>query len=171
MKYQLVDVDNPENNLKNLKHKTMKTTKKMIVASIAAFALTATSISVFAYQGDPAVQGPNYTPERHAEMTQAFETNDYNAWAKLVEQNNGRIAEMINEGNFAQFAQAHDLALKGDLDGARAIRAELGLGLRNGSRTSGGQDMHEGQGQFFRDGSQAESGMKRGGQRGMGMNR
>jgi len=85
-----------------------------------------------AYQGDPSVQGPSYTTERHEAMTQAFENDDYNAWKEQM-QGKGRVTQVINEDNFALFAEAHKLALEGKTDEANQIRQELGLGLRNGS--------------------------------------
>lgn len=85
-----------------------------------------------AYKGDPSVKGPNYSTERHTAMEKAFETNDYLAWKNLM-QNQSRITQVINENNFAKFAEAHELAKKGDLEGAKKIRQELGLGLKNGS--------------------------------------
>jgi len=88
--------------------------------------------SAFAYRGDPGVTGPNYTPERHEAITKAFENNDYNAW-KTQMQGKGRVTQVINEGNFARFAEMHRLNLAGDTEGAAKIRTELGLGLRNGS--------------------------------------
>lgn len=94
-----------------------------------------------AYQGDPNVQGPNCTAERHEAMTQAFENNDYNAWEEQM-QGRGRVTQVINEGNFARFAEAHKLALEGKTDEANQIRAELGLGQRDGS----GQGQQKGSG-------------------------
>lgn len=94
-----------------------------------------------AYQGDPSVQGPSYTAERHEAMTQAFENNDYNAWKEQM-QGKGRVMQIVNEGNFARFAEAHKLALEGKTDEAKQIRQELGLGLRNGS----GQGQRKGNG-------------------------
>jgi hypothetical protein len=88
--------------------------------------------TVDAYRGDPSIKGPNYTAERHIAMEKAFESNDYTAWKKLMT-NNGKVTEIINKDNFAKFAQAHELAEKGDLTGAKKIRQELGLGLKNGS--------------------------------------
>ena len=85
-----------------------------------------------AYRGDPNVKGPNYSVERHIAMEKAFETNDYVAWQKLM-QNQGRVTQVVNKDNFAKFAEAHRLAERGDLDGAKKIRQELGLGLKNGS--------------------------------------
>jgi hypothetical protein len=87
--------------------------------------------TVFAYKGDPTVQGPNYTAERHAAVTKAFANKDYNAWKAQME---GRgIARRITAANFARFAEAHQLALAGKTAEADAIRAELGLGQKNGS--------------------------------------
>ena len=85
-----------------------------------------------AYRGDSGVQGPNYTPERHEAMTQAFENNDYNAWKELMS-GKGRVTQVVTEENFSQFAEAHELAAEGKIDEAKQIRQELGLGLRDGS--------------------------------------
>lgn len=92
-----------------------------------------------AYKGDPAVQGPYYSQERHEAMTDAFESNDYASWKELMG-NKGRVTQLINEENFSLFAEAHKLALEGKTDEAKAIREELGLGLRNGK----GNDMGKG---------------------------
>lgn len=94
--------------------------------------LLGTASSAFAYRGDPNIQGPNYSPERHEAMTQAFNKNNYNAWKSLM-QGKGRVTQVINRTNFARFAEMHRLNLAGDTTGAAKIRAELGLGLRNGS--------------------------------------
>ena len=120
--------------------------------TIGAAALTAVIVTVgfaassFAYQGDPNVQGPNYTPERHEAMEQAFETGDYNAWKELMS-GKGRVTQVVNEGNFVQFAEAHELAENGDLEGAKEIRAELGLGQGSkGQGMKGGQGKGQGNG-------------------------
>lgn len=93
-----------------------------------------------AYQGDPSVQGPNYTAERHDAMTTALANNDYNAWSQLM-QGKGRVTQIVNQDNFAQFAKAHALALEGKTDEANQIRQQLGLGLGNKTRNSSGQGM------------------------------
>jgi hypothetical protein len=87
---------------------------------------------VEAYRGDPNVQGPNHSLERHQAMMQVFENNDYDAWRELM-QDKGRVTQVINQDNFARFAEAHRLAQEGKMDEAREIRQELGLGLHNGS--------------------------------------
>jgi len=119
--------------------------KKTILLGATALVLGGLVISprlVEAYQGNPGVRGPDHTDERHAIMTQAFENDDYNAWKEQM-QGKGRVTQVINEGNFARFAEAHKLALEGKKDLANQIRAELGLGSRNGS----------GQGQYKRQGT------------------
>lgn len=133
----------------------MKKTNKIIGATLALAAITVASTS-FAYQGNPAVQGPDYSPERHADMTVAFEQNDYDAWKELTVNNKGRITEVITADNFAQFVEAHELAKSGDLDGAKEIREELGLGMKNGEGRGQGQGKNQGQG--MKDGSGQKNG-------------
>ena len=88
--------------------------------------------AVHGYRGEPNVQGPNCTAERHEAMTKALESNDYNAWKELMN-GRGRVTQVVNEGNFARFAQAYRLMLEGKIEEAQKIRTELGLGLQNGS--------------------------------------
>lgn len=61
-------------------------------------------------------------------------------------QGRGRVSEVINEGNFARFAEMHQLRLEGRNEEADQIRTELGLGLRNGS----GNDQGKGYGRNSR---------------------
>jgi hypothetical protein len=98
----------------------------------------ATTTSAFAYREDPSVQGPDYSAERHEAMENAFETGNYKAWSALME-GKGRVIQVVNADNFAQFAEAHKLAKEGKLEEAKAIRAELGLGLKDGSGKGQGQ--------------------------------
>lgn len=134
----------------------MKNSTKLIAASTLTLALFLGAVSgASAYKGDPETQGPNYTPERHEAMTQAFDNNDFNAWSALMatNENKGRVVDMINEGNFQTFADAHKLALSGDTDGAKAKRAELGLGMKDGSGNGQGMKSGQGRGQGLRNGS------------------
>ena len=115
--------------------------------------------SVSAYQGDPSVQGPNHTPERHEAMTAAFANINYNAWKEIKGDNSkGRMMDVINsKENFAKFVKIRELRLAGDTEGANAIRAELGLGLgqgNDGNMKRGGQGSHDGQRRGMKDGSQ-----------------
>ena len=109
-----------------------KTILTLSTIAIGAGALFATTSNAFAYRGDPNVQGPNYTAERHEAMTKAFDNMDYNAWKNLMS-GRGRVTQVINEGNFARFTEMHKLMLDGKTDEAGKIRTELGLGLRDGS--------------------------------------
>ena len=122
-------------------------TKTKILTGLSLLTLTGLMIVPVtnAYRGDPNVQGPNYAVERHAEMTQAFENNDYDAW-KAQMQDRGRVTQAVNEGNFARFAKARSLAQEGKLDEAKQIRQELGLGLQNGSGNGSGQGNGQGYG-------------------------
>ena len=121
---------------KNMKlSKEEKSFNRKLMAGAGTFLVAAgvigTGLYASAYQGNPNVIGPNYTPERHSAMTKAFEENDYNAWKELMA-GRGRVTQVINENNFSRFVEAHNLALAGKKDEANKIRTELGLGLRNG---------------------------------------
>ena len=70
----------------------------------------------------------------------AFDNNDYNAWKNLMN-GKGRVTNVVNEGNFNRFAEAHRLMEAGKNDEANKIRQELGLG--QGSKD--GQGMNKGQ--------------------------
>lgn len=110
----------------------MKNINKIVLGLGTLAVVLGVAGSASAYRGDPNVQGPNYSPERHVKMEKAFETKDYTAWESLMTKN-GRITQVVNKENFAKFAEAHELAEKGDLAGAQKIRKDLGLGLQNGS--------------------------------------
>jgi len=122
---------------------------KKITLGLGALALVLGTLGVsagtaLAYKGDPTVKGPNYSVERHTAMTKAFENKDYVAWKSLM-QGKGRMTQVVNESNFAKFAEAHQLALQGKTAEAQKIRQELGLGLHNGSgKASGGMGMGRG---------------------------
>ena len=103
------------------------------------------SATALAYRGDSTVKGPNYTVERHTAMEKAFESGDYNAWKNLM-QERGNVTRVINQDNFARFAQAHELDQEGKTVEAQKIRQELGLGLHTGF----GQGMGMGRGMMNR---------------------
>lgn len=80
--------------------------------------------------------GQNYNPDRHAVVEKAFVTNDYNLWKSQM---NGRGAtSVINEGNFARFAEAHRLMNEGKYAEANKIRQDLGLNAKNNNDGSCG---------------------------------
>jgi len=121
----------------------MQTRTKLFAAGagiLGAAALAFATQPLFAYQGDPSKKGPNYSPERHEQMEKAFENNDYAAWKNLM-QNRGRVTQVVNEGNFSRFAEAHRLAEQGKVEEAKKVRQELGLGSGGGKGQGQGKGM------------------------------
>ena len=115
--------------------------KKTIgIFSVLVMSLLAVSM-VFAYQGDPNVQGPNYSEERHEAMQEAFEDLDYQAWYDLMTENgrHPRIVDVIDTDNFNEFVEArNDRTLK---------EFRESLGLRLGQMKHGnGEALGQGQG-------------------------
>lgn len=121
--------------------------KKYVIAIVAVAAIASVigvSSYVSAYQGNPDVKGPNYTPERHEAMQKAFSDKDYQAWKGLMA-GRGRASQVVNEGNFARFSEMHQLMLDGKIDEANKIRTELGLGAGGrGQGRAGGCPMMAG---------------------------
>jgi len=142
----------------------MKNSTKLLGGTFAlAIAAVAIASPSLAYRGDPSIQGPDCSDERHAIMEEAFQDNDYGAWKELMN-GRGRVAQVVNADNFSRFAEAHKLAEEGSLEEAKAIRVELGLGLKNGSGRDHGQ-RENGRKEGFKRGNR--SGLKDGnGQRG-----
>ena len=98
----------------------------LMKTGLALVAVTIVWISsVWAYQGDTSVQWPNYTPERHAQIQEAFTENNYNTWKEQM--GDRGVTQRINENNFSRFAEMHKLMLAGKTDEANIIRVELGL--------------------------------------------
>lgn len=122
----------------------MKKTNLILPAFVVGLiTLSIGASSAFAYQGDYAKKGPNYTTERHITMQKAFTTNNYEAWKAEMEKTNmgKRVLSVINKDNFAKFAEANKLGLEGKTAEADKIRAELGL------RTSTSGPLGRGNGQ------------------------
>jgi hypothetical protein len=118
-----------------MKNKYIALSAIAIAGIVGSYAISQTA---FAYRGNPDQIGPNYSPERHTEMEKAFEKNDYSAWK---EQMNGRgqVTKIVNEQNFARFAEMRKLMFDKKYDEANKIRAELGLGQGNGQRKRQGR--------------------------------
>ena len=126
----------------------MENSNKVLVGSLAVVMMGAFAISsAMAYQGDYSKQGPAYSPERHSAMEEAMDNNNYEMWSELMA-DRGRITEVINEDNFARFAEARRLAHSGDLEGADAIRKELGLRTHNGEKVRAGYGEKQGHGKM-----------------------
>lgn len=102
---------------------------KYLLASLTGIAVLAIATPAFAYQGNPAVQGPNYTPERHEAMEVVFGKNDYQGWLKLMEGKAWRLKEVVNsQAKFEEFARAHN----GGTEALAQFRADNGLGTQMG---------------------------------------
>lgn len=129
----------------------MKNSNKILVGSLAVVAMGVFAVSsAMAYQGDYSKQGPEYSPERHIAMTEAMDSNNYEAWSELTA-NRGRVTQVVNADNLAEFAEARRLGQAGDVAGADAIREELGLRTSNGEKVGVGygerQGRNKGEGQ------------------------
>lgn len=110
------------------------------IATLALGALVILPSMSLAYRGDASVKGPNYTVERHDAMEKAFDSNDFTAWQKLMT-GRGRVTQVVNKDNFAKFAEIHKLTEEGKTAEAQKLRAELGLGLRDGRGQGMGRGM------------------------------
>ncbi len=119
------------------------------VLGLAVAGAAAYSVSAFAAEGRIGQFGPNYTPERHAQMQQAFDSNNYAAWKEQM--GNRGATRVVTEQNFARFTQMHQLMLEGKTDEANKIRTELGLG------------QGAGRGQGMKASNQGQRGQNRGG--------
>ncbi len=108
--------------------------------------MLATAGLVSAYRGDYLVKGPECNEQRHDAIESAFQSKDYGAWKQLMTETgrNPRVLDMINEDNFAVFAEAHEAGKSGDYETAAALRAELGLNNGNGPRDGTGHGKTEG---------------------------
>lgn len=75
--------------------------------------------------GKGACMGEPMSAEDRDAIMQALNENDYDAWYSLME---GRpITEIINQDNFSQFVEIHNLMQSGDFEAADQIREDLGL--------------------------------------------
>jgi len=134
----------------------MKINKKILIPSLLGFTVLSGALGasqVLAYQGDYSQKGLNYSEERHTLMTSAFQKRDYSAWKELMAGKGGRVAQVINQENFAKFAEAHDFAIQGKYEEANKIRQELGLrvgGQKAGSGYGQGRGQGQGSGRYSR---------------------
>ena len=119
--------------------------KTLITLAVLGLILTAGVASTYAYRGNPDVQGPDYSPERHQAMLEVFENQDYAAWQELMQDR--PIVDRISQEDFGKFVQIHQAVQAGDLEQAKELRQELGLGLGlkgQSAKGSGSGMMHRG---------------------------
>lgn len=104
---------------------------KTLVAGLSVATLLSTATAASAYRGDPSVQGPNYSPERHTAMRETFAAgeNGYQNWLKLMENKAYRLKTVItNSTVFGEFAQAQ----QSGVEAVNAFRAKYNLGTGYG---------------------------------------
>jgi len=101
------------------------TNKTLVSLGIFGFVALLGISMVFAYQGNPDVQGPNFSEERHESMQNAFESLNYQDWYDLMTEDgrHPKIVDTITEENFNEFVEARN---NGTL---KEFRESLGLGL------------------------------------------
>ena len=122
----------------------MKTDKYIVSVAIFALMFAAGVTVASAYQGDYTEQGPYCDEDQHEAIEEALENLDYDTWSYLMD-GRGRVTQVINEDNFEQFVEAHELAEDGDYEEADEILQELGL--RGGSGEPVGTGYRSGNGQ------------------------
>lgn len=112
--------------------------KKSLIAGLSAITLLSSATLASAYRGDPSVQGPNYSSERHTAMQSAFSAgeNGYGDWLKLMEGKAYRLRQVITDSKiFGEFARAHQEGV----EAVSAFRAKYNLGTPGqGVRTGSG---------------------------------
>lgn len=125
--------------------------KKLLTLGLAsAVVLGAGALAVgqaSAHYGDG--QGRNFDADRHAQMQEIIANQDYAGWLEIV--GDKPVTQYVNEGNFDRFVEMVKLRQAGDLEGADAIRAELGMperGTHRGEGYGNGNGMGKGQGQM-----------------------
>ena len=115
---------------------------KMVVGGLMTLVIgLGMASSALAYRGDYTQTGPNHTAEREAQMIAVMNNGDYDGWKTLMESkmnNRGRVTQVINQDNFAKFAEAWKLGKSGEIEKAKAIRSELGLRGSNGDKLMDG---------------------------------
>ena len=121
------------------------------IFGVLAVSLIAVSM-VFAYQGNPNVQGPNHSEDRHTAMQDAFDTLDYDSWVTLMTEDGrqSKIVDVITAENFDEFVEARNAALNGDLGPLKELKASLDLGLgqmKHGDGEALGNNKGQGKGQ------------------------
>ncbi|MBU4370247.1 hypothetical protein KKG58_05905 [Patescibacteria group bacterium] len=131
----------------------MTSNKRIVGLAVLALTLVLTAglSSVYAFQGGFGSKRGEFSPEKFQEMTEKrgagamneiFENNDYEAWKSLMqekvnemEKRVGEMKEKINEENFSQMTEIHNLMQQGEYEKAKELKQELGfgpMGIRKG---------------------------------------
>ncbi|MDH5533837.1 MAG: hypothetical protein OEX81_05450 [Candidatus Pacebacteria bacterium] len=127
--------------------------KKLLALGVAGAVLASAGYigaqQVSAHSTNTNSQGyrAHYSPERHAQMEQILENQNYEEWLELV--GDKPITNYVTEENFSTFLEMMALRHEGNFEEADALRAELGLPQRGTHRGEGygeGNGMRKGQG-------------------------
>ncbi len=83
--------------------------------------------TALADQGDFSRNGPNYTSDFEAQITDVMTNGDYYGWKDLIEKRvgDGVTADVITKDNFDKFVEAWKLANEGKIKEANMIKREL----------------------------------------------
>jgi hypothetical protein len=109
--------------------------KKLIltigVLTVAGGILLVSKNPVMAYRGDSTEFGPNHTEERHSQMLEIFENQDFDGWKELM---HGRgVTQFIDsQEEFNLFTEMRQARLNGDTEKAQELRDQLGFGSGEG---------------------------------------
>jgi hypothetical protein len=115
--------------------------KKKLLALGVAGAVLASAGYLTANQVSAHPSGENqgyrahYSPERHAQMEQIIENQNYEEWLEMVGER--PITDYVTEENFSTFLEMIALRHEGNFEEADALRAELGLPDRGEHRREG----------------------------------
>lgn len=124
----------------------MKKTAIFGMLGLMVIGLFAAAGFASAYRGDYSVKGPECSEQRHQLIEDVFQSGDYETWKQLMTETGKSpgVLNLINEENFAKFAEAHEAGKNGDYETAAELRAEIGLNNGNGPRDGTGHGKTEG---------------------------
>ena len=104
----------------------MKTTTVFATALGAVLVLSLASLAVTAFGNG---NGANYDADVHEELQAAMESNNFEAWRTIREENGlpmrGRMLTNIDAENFDSFVRMREAYHAGDVDAANELREEL----------------------------------------------
>ena len=70
--------------------------------------------------------------QRHRDVLEALENEDFSAWKQAVE-SMPKSTDYITEDNFSRYVEMHKMMMEGDADAAREIADELGIPMGPGN--------------------------------------
>jgi hypothetical protein len=105
--------------------------KKIMSVFMVVVALAVLTIgSVFAYQSGNGNNMNSDVDKIAAEK--AIESGDFATWKSLHLNSSGKMASLINEGNFYLLTQMHEAKEAGDFEKVQEIKSQIGFQKGNG---------------------------------------